>query len=280
MTYLTLKDAARVTTELLAQGAYTNAHGQTVSLQPALAQAVHGTRTFTPDQLNALLGDAQPAAPGAQPARVSVSGRSTQQAAHDWVQAGVDDMVLLNFASARNAGGGFINGAKAQEEDLCRCSALYPCLLPQTAYYATNRKQDSLLYTDHLIHSPAVPWFRTSSNGPLLDAPFLASVISAPAPNAGAYLLHGQGGWDEVDACLLRRAGLVLALARAQGHRHLLLGAWGCGVFRNRPDRVAEAFARWLAAPAFATAFEQVHFAVYDRSTAQDTLRAFEARLG
>ena len=93
---------------------------------------------------------------------IEVTAETTQHAARRLVESeSVADLVLLNFASARNAGGGFINGAKAQEEDLCRCSGLYQCLISQRGYYDANRKQESALYTDHLIYSPNVPWFRT-----------------------------------------------------------------------------------------------------------------------
>ena len=47
-------------------------------------------------------------------------------------------------------------------------------------------------------------------------------------------------------------SGPVLALAAACGHRSLLLGAWGCGVFRNDPALVADAFGQWLADPRYA----------------------------
>ena len=97
-----------------------------------------------------------------------------------------------------------------------------------------NRAQKSLLYTDHMIYSPSVPWFRTRSTN-LLDYFFLASVITAPAPNAGQVLRRAPDASPEIEACVRRRAGMVLAVARELGHRNLLLGAWGCGVFRNDP---------------------------------------------
>ncbi|MEW6735997.1 MAG: TIGR02452 family protein [Acidobacteriota bacterium] len=56
---------------------------------------------------------------------------------------------LLNFASVRNRGGEFINGAKAH---LARCLGLYSCLLKQPLYYQANRTQDSLLYTNYVIY--------------------------------------------------------------------------------------------------------------------------------
>src|SRR4029079_8799885 len=94
-------------------------------------------------------------------AAIEVTDETTQIAARRLVESeGVTDLVLLNFASARNAGGGFINGAKAQEEDLCRCSGLYPCLMSQPGYYEANRNNRSAIYTDHLIYSPQVPLFR------------------------------------------------------------------------------------------------------------------------
>src|SRR5262249_60941792 len=95
---------------------------------------------------------------------------------------GEQNAVALNFASARNPGGGFLGGAKAQEEDLARRSALYACLLTQRPYYDANRAERSLLYTDHIIYSPSVPFFRDRALD-LVESPFCASIITAPAPN-------------------------------------------------------------------------------------------------
>jgi uncharacterized protein (TIGR02452 family) len=72
---------------------------------------------------------------------------------------------------------------------------------------------------------------------------------------------------------------MVLAAARHHAHRILVLGAWGCGVFRNDPAFVADVFARLLASPSFAGAFDRVVFAIYDRTAGQKTLRAFTDRL-
>lgn len=81
-------------------------------------------------------------------------------------------------------------------------------------------------------------------------------------------------------ATLEARAGKVLAVAAAHGHPCLVLGAWGCGVFRNEPRDVAEVFARWLEHERFKGAFKRVVFAVYDRGKGGPNLRAFEDRFG
>ena len=94
-------------------------------------------------------------------------------------------VVALNFASAKNPGGGFLGGAKAQEEDLARSSALYACMRDQRAYYDANRHEPSLLYTDHMIYSPDVPFFRDDRLR-FLEDPFLLSILTAPAPNAAS----------------------------------------------------------------------------------------------
>jgi uncharacterized protein (TIGR02452 family) len=150
-------------------------------------------------------------------------------------------------------------------------------LQSQPDYYAVNRRLSSALYTDHLIYSPNVPWFRTRSR----DSPetiFLASVITAPAPNAGVVLEREPNALQAIDAALRRRAGFVLAVAAEHRHRTILLGAWGCGVFRNDPAHVADAFGVWLESPAFAGAFDRVVFAIYDRSTQRTALTPFRQR--
>ena len=68
-------------------------------------------------------------------------------------------------------------------------------------------------------------------------------------------------------------------VAQAQAARRLVLGAWGCGVFRNDPAMAADAFGVWLASPRFAGAFDAVTFAVYDPSKTRGTLAAFADRL-
>lgn len=268
-----LKDLATATLQLLERGHYLAA-GERVDLAADLAAARAGTRVYAPDQLARLLR--QPGPPP-RPTLVEVSDETTQVAAQRLASGG-HDVALLNFASAKNPGGGFLGGSKAQEEDLARCSGLYPCLLEAPGYYQVNRAQRSPLYTDHAIYSPGVPFFRVRSEGELLAAPFTAAVITSPAPNAGEARRRGRREQRALAATLRHRAGTVLALARAHQHRTLVLGAWGCGVFKNDPAQVADSFAAWLESPSFAGAFERVLFAVYDPSREQRNLRAFEAR--
>lgn len=287
---MSLKETATQTLKVLEAGYFLTPDGRRVDIEPALSKAIEGTRLYTPEQASAILEKLTSASSSqvaievtdvaidAADVAIEVTDETTQIAARRLVESeSVADLALLNFASARNPGGGFINGAKAQEEDLCRCSGLYPCLMSQPEYYKANRDHESALYTDHLIYSPNVPWFRTRSR----DAPhtmFLASVITAPAPNAGVVLDRDPAAGSVVEAALRRRAGLVLAVAAEHGHRTILLGAWGCGVFRNSPALVADAFGKWLESDTFAGAFDRVVFAIYDRSDGQSTLSAFKQR--
>ena len=69
------------------------------------------------------------------------------------------------------------------------------------------------------------------------------------------------------------------ALAQERGHTTVLLGAWGCGVFKNPPETAADAFATWLESERFRGVFQRVVFAVYDRSKHQSNRRGFEQLL-
>jgi len=62
----------------------------------------------------------------------------------------------------------------------------------------------------------------------------------------------------------------------SKGYRRLVLGAWGCGVFRNDPEVVAAAFLEHLREGAWSGRFERVVFSVYDSSPSSETLLAFE----
>ncbi|MCC6874212.1 MAG: TIGR02452 family protein [Sandaracinaceae bacterium] len=273
---MSLAGVAKETLQILEGGCYVAPSGHEVSLAAELASAIAGTRLYRPEEAQALVA-ARQSSQGAP--RVEVTPETTQLAA--WrliVDEGVEDPLLLNFASARNPGGGFLGGAKAQEEDLCRCSGLYPCLLEARPYYDANRAERSLLYTDHAIYSPRVPFFRTASRM-LCERTFLASVITSPAPNARSERAQKDPAFArELEPTFRRRAGQVLAIAAAHGHRSLVLGAWGCGAFRNDPTVAAGAFGAWLEDPRFGGAFDRVVFAVFDKTKELANRIAFERR--
>jgi uncharacterized protein (TIGR02452 family) len=269
---MSLSGIAKTTLAICEAGSYTSPSGRTHDLRDALAAAREGTRLYRPGDYASL----PPAEPVGTPIRYEVTGETTSEAARRLVQGeGVTRVVALNFASAKNPGGGFLGGAKAQEEDLCRGSALYVCQLEQPDYYAANRAQASMIYTDHILYSPDVPVFGDGRD--LLEEPYLLSFITAPAPNAGEARRHGESA-REVRKALFRRARHVLAVAANEGHATLILGAWGCGVFRNDPAEVAEAFAEALADPALSGGFSRVVFAVWERDPSLGNFAAFRER--
>jgi hypothetical protein len=111
-----------------------------------------------------------------------------------------------------------------------------------------------------VIFSPSVPVFR-DDDGNLLPQPYPVSFVTAAAPNAGA-LGPAHAHARTLPGVLSARAAKVLAVFWASGLRRLVLGAWGCGVFRNPPDTVAAAFAHHLGpSGAFFSKFELVTFA-------------------
>lgn len=268
-----LEAVARDTMKIVEAGGFLASDRSWVSIAPAIAKAVAETRTYEADALDRLL-DRPPASLGHR-MRIEVTNETTQEAAHRL--AADAELALLNFASATRAGGGFLQGAKAQEEDLARCSALYACLRTQTEFYALHRARDSPLYSDAMIYSPRVPFFRVRSES-RLDRAFEASVITAAAPNATRARRAGVGA-SELEAIFRRRTGKLLALAEARGQLTLVLGAWGCGVFGNDPAMAADSFASWLEAPRFSESFEHVVFAVFDPRPDEPVYATFVKRL-
>jgi len=185
-------------------------------------------------------------------------------------------VAILNFASGKRPGGGYVRGTKAQEEDLCRCSLLYHALLEVPDYYTANRASKTALYTDNIIYTRDVTFFRADDGYELLEEEETAElgVITAPAPNAGAARVG-----DDIEGALRRRAGYVLGVAHANGARNIVLGAWGCGVFKCDPEMVADAFATHLESDVFKGAFDRVVFAVYAASVrGQTNLEVFRRR--
>ena len=274
---MSLKGTAKETLAILDRGEFRSPSGKIVVLGPAQERAVKGTALYRPEELEELRLEGESERP--KELRFDVTDEKTQEAAHRLgFKEQVKDLLILNFASARNVGGGFLNGAKAQEEDVARCSGIYRCLESQPEYYRANRSQDSMLYTDHIIYSPDVPWFRRA-NRDLLEDYYVASIVTAPAPNAGEHIRRFPEDTAAVEEALQRRAAYVLRVAAVRGHRNLILGAWGCGVFRNDPRNVASCFRQLLTSDELRGRFDRVTFAVFDPTKNQRTLDAFRTEL-
>jgi uncharacterized protein (TIGR02452 family) len=254
-----LRAIAAETVEIVKRGGYASPSGAWVEIREDVIRAVSGTRLYLPsDPLPTPVVEVAPV--------VEVTCESTLEAGR---RVGPGAAALV-FASARNPGGGFLSGARAQEEDIARASALYECLRSAPEFYAYHRGEADLRYSDRVIYSPEVPVFRDGQ--PLLDRPHLLSMLTCAAPNRGAIATNQPHLLDSVAAALDARAERVLRVAAAHGHRTLVLGAWGCGVFANSPALVASTFKTALSR---VRAFDRVVFAILDRTGAGPTYGAF-----
>lgn len=266
-----LRGIAQETEKIVAAGRYRAPGGHEVSLAAEIEAARAGTRLHGPDPLQT---------PWVSPVRtrVEVTGESSLEAARR-LTAPEAPAAVLNFSSARNPGGGYLNGAQAQEEALCRASALYACVREARAFYDHHRAHRDPFYTDRVIHSPAVPVFR-DDRGALLDEPYTAGFLTSAAPNASVVRRTTPERTGELPRALAVRAERVLETAAAHGYRRLVLGAWGCGVFGNDPTQVAGAFRDLLTdGGRFEAHFEHVVFGVLDRTRGARIRGAFEREL-
>ena len=119
-----------------------------------------------------------------------------------------------------------------------------------------------MMYTDHAIYSPDVVFFRDAGFR-LLSAPVRASVLTLPAVNMGQVRLKGE---DVVQAKAVMKARMRLSLAifASQQETHLILGAYGCGVFRNDPVEIAKWWRGLLEDEGYGRFFDEIVFAVLD----------------
>lgn len=259
-------EAVRITRD----GRYTAPSGRVVDLAPHIDRAVEATASFPPDVRIPLPPN------GIHDTRVRATNETTLSAALRMNEQGAA-VTALNFASARHPGGGFLGGARAQEESLCRASALYACIADAAMYPHHERLRDPL-YTSWMLYSPAVPVFR-GDDGALRERPWRCSFVTAAAPNSKVVLARDPSREGEVMAAFAERIPRVLALCAREGDTHLVLGAWGCGAFGGDSERVAQRFDDALRGD-FRGVFEEVVFAVLDSSPEQRFLGPFARRFG
>ena len=220
-------------------------------------------------------------------AQVIVTGNRTFEAAAKYRGQKV---CTLNFASSSNPGGGVTNGARAQEECLCRCSTLYGCLNTRQMwdkFYAPHRQAHNPLHTDDIIFTPNVLVIKDDDHNPL-DEPFLVDVITCAAPNLRQEPSNIYNAGDGSHAALIspeelltlhiRRARRIMTVAARNRAEVLILGAFGCGAFRNDPKVVATAYKAVIAD--YLRHFRIIEFAVYCRPPYDNNYLTFKSIFG
>jgi uncharacterized protein (TIGR02452 family) len=241
-------------------GRYVTKDGQEVEWRVAVQTAIAAKRSIPPDA--ALPRDDRG---GFTETRVHITNETTLGASRQLVERGLRPLAL-NFANGVIPGGGFLAGATAQEEALCRSSALYQTLIGDQMY-EEHRKRPLPDSTDWAIYSPDVPVFRMD-DGTELPQPWLLSFITCAAPYAP------EIGQPIAGDLLQKRIQRVLAIARAYGHPALVLGAWGCGAFDNDPHRTATDF-RYALENDHRGVFSDIVFAITDWSPERRFLGPF-----
>ncbi|MGG4493964.1 TIGR02452 family protein [Brevibacillus reuszeri] len=266
---------AEETLHILEQGSYRNAQGTKIILSQELAYAIQHSVLYRPDDLGQQVITKQG---NEVRAVIEVTSESSLEVAERLVVTENRlDTVCLNFASAKNPGGGFLGGSQAQEESLARSSGLYPCIVQMQEMYSYNRQLKTCFYSDYMIYSPRVPVIRNHADQ-LLETPYLVSFITAPAVNAGIVREREPENAARIRDVMKERIRKVLRAAVLHENRTIILGAYGCGVFRKRAEDVADYFAEVLLEEKLANHFERIVFAVYDKSARQENLRAFKER--
>lgn len=178
---------------------------------------------------------------------------------------------VLNFASYRHPGGMFFEGSSAQEESLCHDSFLYNVLRAFPNYYSWNEQhKNRALYMNRAIYSKDIFFFDE-------NVVKKCDVITCAAPNLSwALRYRDTQTLNDNNAILESRIDFVLSVAADQGVDTLILGAFGCGVFKQSAHAVAKIFITLLKTKY--KCFKKIVFAV-PRGVNQSNYNAFKEAL-
>ncbi|MCD7956697.1 MAG: TIGR02452 family protein [Lachnospiraceae bacterium] len=226
-----------------------------------------------------------------QDAQIVVSKKRSFEAASVYKDRKV---CLLNFASATNPGGGVKRGSSAQEECLCRCSTLYPCISKASVRASFHDRHKEMLsdgkldalYNDDCIYTPGVVVFKSDTSMPQIMPEkdwYTVDVITCAAPNLRAKpsnaMNPGSGSQavrikdSELKKLHEKRANRILDIAKANGNDTVILGAFGCGAFQNPAPVVVAGI--YEAVKQHRRDFRTIEFAVFCSPRNTENYEAF-----
>ncbi|KAF7297122.1 DUF2263 domain-containing protein [Mycena indigotica] len=256
-------------------------------LAPNITESTEHTAYYAPNSLLSTWETNSPALP--PPSRpftvIEILETTTLDAARSAGTSGRKKPIgVLNFASAEQPGGGFINGASAQEESLARSSTLYPSLMTPTAQqFYTLHSADGKdgFYSHAMIYSPRIVIFRLDDG--TMAVPMEIDVITSPAVHAGLIRKKAVSGpGHAIEASIIfamrERMARILFLFERRQVRNIVLGSFGTGVFQNSVEAVAGIWAELLGTPRarFGRSFDYVAFAIVDNDTFSHFKDSFE----
>lgn len=165
---------------------------------------------------------------------------------------GVEDpsIMVVNFANNKWVGGGYKNGSRAQEEDLFRCSTLPLSLTPHgedPSFYPINDVSTAIVNS---IYTPHVHIIRKSSYKFMSEEEvhkYKVSVCSVAALDCNdkenaRFFSTDCVFTEEGYTATMDRIGNMFQMAVNHKVDSLILGAFGCGVFKNKPESIIKIY--------------------------------------
>ena len=180
---------------------------------------------------------------------IIVEPLDTVSAIQKWSQVG--RVCALNMASYKRPGGGVENGARAQEECLFRCSNLFDVVSKD--FYPLGDYE--CLYTQRALFFKDKDYIQIE--------PIQCDVITLAAIN-----LNDKAKYDPVqnlynyENLTREKIRLMLSVPQSWGAQYLILGAWGCGVFKNDPEKIAQYFKDAIIGEGYGSLYKKIIFAV------------------
>ena len=202
---------------------------------------------------------------------------------------------ILNFASFTMPGGGVAMGMHAQEESICLVSTLRACLQDKKCkkqYYDYHRTLELPEHNDDIIYSPDVTVFKHPDQlepKMLKESDWLnVDILSCAAPSLSDHPSNKANPHCGTVPLRISRADLfemlkkrykrIFEVAHMEGTETLILGAFGCGVFKNPPELVAEAFKSVISE--YGKWFKNIEFAILGSKSSENYTAFAEAFSG
>lgn len=151
-----------------------------------------------------------------------------------------DRPLILIFGSAYKPGGGVLNGAKAQEEDISRHSTFYFQVKDNNEFYGLNHKDYN--YSDYALYVEKALMLTDIYNYELNEYKEV-SFITIAAPNLSAFIKNKINiNEEDLYKIYKKRLRSFFYFAELKNYKEVIVGPWGCGVFGLSVEKTALIF--------------------------------------